>query len=82
MTDYHSIPELMENYLQTNDGAGLWVTEPEFRTYFAMDEYSSPAISGFFRRFSMVRSSWLLPGNKNRKTDGNHTANTDDQTLL
>ena len=50
MTDYHAIPELLEEYMQLRDGAGLWVTVPEFLTYFALDEHSSPAISGFIRR--------------------------------
>jgi hypothetical protein len=50
MTDYHTIPELLEEYMQAYDGTGLWVTVPEFRTYFTMDEHSSPVISGFFRR--------------------------------
>ena len=50
MTDYHAIPELLEEYMQAHDGTGLWVTVPEFRTYFALKERSSPAISGFFRR--------------------------------
>jgi len=38
MTDYHGIPELLEEYIQPHSGAGLWVTVPEFRTYFGMDE--------------------------------------------
>jgi len=38
--------------MQAKGGAGLWVTVPEFRTFFAMDEHASPAISGFFRRLS------------------------------
>ncbi len=50
MTDYHAIPELLEEYMQAYDGPGLWVTVPDFRTYFALDNYSSPVISGFFRR--------------------------------
>ena len=50
MTDYHAIPELLEEYMQGHDGAGLWVTVPEFRTFFSMDEHASPAIAGFFRR--------------------------------
>ena len=50
MADYHAIPELLEEYMQGHDSAGLWVTVPEFRTYFAMDKQASPAISGFFRR--------------------------------
>jgi hypothetical protein len=50
MTDYHTIPELLEEYMQLHGGTGLWVTVPEFRTCFAMDEHSSPVISGFFRR--------------------------------
>jgi hypothetical protein len=50
MTDYHAIPELLEEYMQPHSGSGLWVMVPEFRTYFGMDEHSSPAISGFFRR--------------------------------
>jgi hypothetical protein len=52
MTDYHTIPELLEEYMQPHSGAGLWVTVPEFRTYFALNERSSPAISGFFHRIS------------------------------
>jgi len=50
MTGYRAIPELLEEYMQDHDGAGLWVTVPEFRTFFAMDVYASPAIAGFFRR--------------------------------
>ena len=50
ITDYHAIPDLLEEYMQGHDGAGLWVTVPEFRTFFAMDKHASPAISGFFRR--------------------------------
>jgi hypothetical protein len=50
MTDYHAIPELLEEYMRDHDGAGHWVTVPEFRTCFAMDEHASPAIAGFFRR--------------------------------
>ena len=34
MTDYHAIPELLEEYMQPHSGAGLWVTVPEFRTLF------------------------------------------------
>jgi hypothetical protein len=45
-----SIPELLEEYMQPHGGTGLWVTVPEFRTYFALNERSLPAISGFFRR--------------------------------
>jgi hypothetical protein len=52
MTDYHTIPELLEEYMQPHGGTGLWVTVPEFRTYFALNERSSPAISGFFHRIS------------------------------
>ena len=48
--DYHAIPELLEEYMQQHDSAGLWVTVPEFRTFFAMDKHASPKISGFFRR--------------------------------
>jgi hypothetical protein len=50
MTDYHAIPELLEVYMQEHDSTGIWVTVPEFRTFFAMDECASPAIAGFFRR--------------------------------
>ena len=50
MADYHAIPDLLEEYMQGRDGAGLWVTVSEFRTFFAMDKHASPAISGFFRR--------------------------------
>ena len=50
MTDYNAIPELLEEYMRGHDGAGLWVTVPEFRAFFAMDKHASPAISGFFKR--------------------------------
>jgi hypothetical protein len=50
ITNYHAIPELLEEYMQEHDGTGLWVTVPEFRAFFAMDKHASPAISGFFRR--------------------------------
>jgi hypothetical protein len=50
MTDYHAIPELLEEYMQAHDGAGLWVTVPDFHTCCAMGEHSIPAISGFYRR--------------------------------
>jgi hypothetical protein len=50
MTDYRAIPELLEEYMQVHGSAGLWVTVPEFRTFFALDDTSSPAIAGFFRR--------------------------------
>ncbi len=83
MTDYHAIPELLEEYMQPHSGSGLWVTVPEFRAYFAMDEHSSPAISGFFRRLYHRPFFHLpLPGDKDRKTEGNHSANTDDQALF
>ncbi len=52
MTHYHPIPELLEEYMQAHDCAGRWVTVPEFHTYFQMDEFSAPAISGLFRRLS------------------------------
>jgi len=38
--------------MQAKGGDGLRVTVPEFRTFFAMDEHASPAISGFLRRIS------------------------------
>ena len=52
MTDYHPIPELLEEYMQSHGGAGLWVTVPEYSTYFALNERTSLAISGFFHRIS------------------------------
>ena len=50
MTDYHAIPELLEEYMKGHERDGLWVTVPEFRRFFEMDEHASPAISGFFHR--------------------------------
>jgi len=50
MADYHAIPDLLEEYMQEHDSAGLWVTVPEFRTFFAMDKHASPAISGFLKK--------------------------------
>jgi hypothetical protein len=52
MTDYHTIPELLEEYMQSQGDAGLWVTVPEFRTCFALSQRLSPAIAGFFHRIS------------------------------
>jgi hypothetical protein len=54
MPDYCAIPELLEDYMQPHSGAGLWLTVPEFRTYFTMEEHSSPAISGFSAHFTIV----------------------------
>ena len=50
ITDYNAIPELLEEYMRGHDGAGLWVTVPEFRAFFAMDKHASPAISGFLKK--------------------------------
>ena len=50
ITDYHAIPDLLEEYMQGHNGGGLWVTVPEFRTFFAMDKHASPAISGFLKK--------------------------------
>jgi hypothetical protein len=36
----------------------------------------------FSADFTIVPFSHALTGNKNRKTDGNHSANTDDQALF
>ena len=38
MTDYRTIPELLEEYMQSQADAGLWVTVPEFRTCFALSQ--------------------------------------------
>lgn len=44
------IPELVERYLKESGGAPCWVTVNELRTYFDLDEYAAPAISGFLHR--------------------------------
>ena len=83
MTDYHTIPELLEEYMQSHGGAGLWVTVPEFRTYFALNErFITCNIRVFPPDFPWALFHLPVPGGKNRKTDRNHSANTDDQTLF
>ena len=58
MTDYHAIPELLEEYMQPHGGAGLWVTVPEFRTYFALNErFIACHLRVFPQDFPRVRSS-------------------------
>jgi len=46
------IPELLEQYMEHYGGSEQWITVQEFRTYFQLDEFSAPVISGFFRRLS------------------------------
>jgi len=44
------IPELLEQYMAQFGETEQWITVQEFRTYFQLDEFFAPAISGFLRR--------------------------------
>lgn len=44
------VPDLLEKFMEELGEKQHWVTVNEFRTYFGLDEFSGPAISGFLRR--------------------------------
>jgi len=50
MARNREIPELLEQYMEPFGETGHWITVQEFRTYFQLDEFSAPAISGFLLR--------------------------------
>ncbi len=50
MARNREIPELLEQYMENFGETQQWITVQEFRTYFQLDEFSAPAISGFLRR--------------------------------
>ena len=50
MARNREVPELLEKFMAECGTSERWITVAEFRTYFALDEQYSSAISGFFRR--------------------------------
>lgn len=50
MARKRDIPDLLEKFMEESGETQRWVTVSEFRTYFDLDEFSAPAISGFLRR--------------------------------
>jgi hypothetical protein len=50
MARNRDVPDLLERFMEESGKTQRWVTVNEFRTYFDLDEFSSPAISGFLRR--------------------------------
>lgn len=50
MARNREVPELLEKFMDECGTSERWITVAEFRTYFALDEQYSSAISGFFRR--------------------------------
>jgi hypothetical protein len=68
--------------MQAYDSPEQWVPVPEFRTYFAMNEHSSPVIFGFFRRLyhaPFFTYSYRMTGIENKVVI---TPNTDNQALF
>lgn len=45
-----TIPELLERFMEESGQTRRWVTVSEIRSYFDLDESSSPAISGFLQQ--------------------------------
>ena len=43
-------PTILEKFMEDCGETQCWVTVNELRTYFDLDEFSSPAISGFLQR--------------------------------
>ncbi|MEN6443800.1 MAG: hypothetical protein WC391_03890 [Methanoregula sp.] len=52
MNDRLSIPELLEQYMETGGNKEQWITVNDLRTFFHLDDTASPAISGFLRRIN------------------------------
>jgi hypothetical protein len=50
MTDDLNVAELLEQYMEKCGQSEQWITVYEFRTYFHLDEFTAPIISGFLRR--------------------------------
>jgi hypothetical protein len=44
------IPDLLEKFMIESGETQRWVTVSEIRTYFNLDEFSAPPISGFLQR--------------------------------
>ena len=50
MARNRDVPGLLERFMEESGETQRWVTVNEFRTYFDLDEFSAPAISGFLQR--------------------------------
>ena len=50
MARNRDVPDLLETFMEESGETQRWVTVNEVRTYFDLDEFSSPAISGFLQR--------------------------------
>lgn len=50
MARNRDVPDLLERFMEESGETQCWVTVNEFRSYFNLDEFSAPAISGFLSR--------------------------------
>ena len=50
MARNRDIPDLLERFMEESGETQCWVTVNEFRTYFNLDEFAAPPISGFLQR--------------------------------
>jgi hypothetical protein len=50
MARNRDVPELLERFMKESGETQRWVTVNEIRTYFNLDEFSAPPISGFLQR--------------------------------
>jgi hypothetical protein len=50
MARNRDVPDLLERFMEDAGETERWVTVNEIRTYFNLDEFSAPPISGFLQR--------------------------------
>ena len=50
MARNRDVPNLLERFMEESGETQRWVTVNEIRTYFNLDEFSAPPISGFLQR--------------------------------
>jgi len=50
MARNREVPALLERFMEESGESQRWITVNEFRTYFHLDEFAAPAISGFLQR--------------------------------
>jgi len=50
MARNRDVPKLLETFMEESGERQRWVTVNEIRTYFDLDEFSAPPISGFLQR--------------------------------
>jgi hypothetical protein len=50
MARNREVPDLLERFMEESGETQRWVTVNEIRTYFNLDEFSAPPISGFLQR--------------------------------